>query len=108
MIRKFKPFEAEAIRKEFLSISGEDAYHLKYAMESYQEDYRIGYTVKNYGDGLMMVKDSGRSQGRCLFFFSEIVDGIEILTVVLIYKKETQEAPKHIIETARKRMEESK
>jgi phage-related protein len=46
----------------------------------------------------------GRGQGRCLFFGFEVVDDIERLTVLLIYKKESQEVPERVLKTARERM----
>ena len=104
MRRKFEPFDAETIKREFLALPGEDASSLKFAMESYQWDLGTGYVAKNYGLGLFMIKDSSHGQGRCLFF-RIVVGQPERLIALLIYKKESQEAPARVIETARKRME---
>ena len=79
-------------------------------MANYQADLGFGYVIKHYGQGLMMLKASNRSQGRNLFFFSKRMDDptsgetLDQLVVVLIYKKESQEAPSRLIETARQRM----
>lgn len=75
---------------------------LKWAMECYQSSRDVNYTVKNYGNDLLMIK--GRGQGRCLFFGQEIVDDMERLIVLLIYKKESQEVPTRVLKTARERM----
>jgi len=62
--RKFEPFDAETINREFLALSSEDASSLKFAMQSYQWDLGSGYVVRNYGGGLFMIKDSSHRQGR--------------------------------------------
>lgn len=80
----------------------ECARDLKWAMENYQRMRDANYTVKNYGDDLLVIK--GREQGRCLFFSPEVVDGEERLIVLLIYKKESQEVPERVLKTARARM----
>ena len=76
-------------------------------MELYQADKNVGYTVKNYGEDLTMIK--GHGQGRCLWFAkdTEKINGrvIERLVVLLVYKKESQEAPKRVLRTARERLE---
>lgn len=76
-------------------------------MRAYARDLGIGYEVKAYGGGLMMVKDASRGQGRCLFFaLRREADGSETIVALLVYKKESQEAPKRVLETARRRMGE--
>lgn len=94
----------KVIRKEFFELSDEDGAELRHAMKNYQNGSGKSYEVKNYGEGLLMLKPTGNAAGRCLFFFNEVVNGEEILTVVLIYKKESREAPKQVVETARRRM----
>lgn len=102
MPRKFVRFDDAVIRKEFLYLPRESARDLKWAMENYQSGRDVIYTAKSYGGNLMMIKGSG--QGRCLFFGSEVVDDIERLIVLLIYKKESQDLPERILRTARERM----
>lgn len=99
MSKKFVPFDADVIRKELLSLPVEDHKSLTLAMASYQKDLDSGYRISNYGDGLKMITDSGHGQGRGLFF-AETEEGLILL---LVYKKETQRAPKSVIETARGR-----
>lgn len=94
----------ETINREFLSLSDHDAATLKTAMKNYQLDTGVGYTVRNYGEGLWMLKDSGRAQGRCLFFQRQVVADKERLVAVLVYKKESQEIPARILRTAKERM----
>lgn len=105
--RKFEPFDALVINREFMALPTVDAAELKFAMQNYQDDLGVGYTVRNYGDGLLMLKPSSRSQGRCLFFYREVVDGVERLVALLIYKKESQEVPVRILKAARERREKT-
>ena len=71
-------------------------------MENYQDGRDVNYTVKNYGGDLLMIK--GRGAGRCLFFVREVVDDIERLIVLLVYKKESQDVPERVLKTARERL----
>lgn len=106
MVGKFKAFNGRTINDELLDLPQADFLDLCRAMELYQANKNVGYTVKNYGDDLMMIKGSG--QGRCLWFAreTEIVNGTEVesLIVLLVYKKESQEAPKRVLDTARERL----
>ena len=101
MRRKFEPFNSDVIRKEFFSLPATDATALRIAMAAYQMELGTGCVIKDYKDGLWMLKDASRVQGRCLFFRQEP----HRLVVVLIYKKESDEAPLRVIDAARKRME---
>jgi len=100
--RKFAAFDDAVIRKEFLELPREDARDLKWAMQNYQDRRDVNYTVKSYGNDLLMIK--GRGQGRCLFFGREVVDEVERLIVLLLYKKESDEVPERVLRTARERM----
>ena len=99
MGRKFRPFDLDTIRKEFEALSHDDFLDLTHAMKLLQDEAGIGYTVKDYGNGLKMVK--GSRQGRCLW--TEHESGL-VMVAVLVYKKESEETPKHIMDTARSRM----
>ncbi|HSI74028.1 MAG TPA: hypothetical protein VK934_12700 [Fimbriimonas sp.] len=113
MRRRFGPYNPEVINEELRKLPTRDAIDLKTAMKQYQDDTGVGYRIKNYGDGLMMISDSGRGQGRCLFFRAETNinpktgEVEERLTALLVYKKETQKVPQSVIQTARKRMGET-
>lgn len=80
-------------------------------MKAYVTDEVDKCVVKNYGDGLHMIKARGQGQGRCLYFTRVIEpiargpDGeqVENLVALLFYKKETQDVPSHVLETARAR-----
>ena len=91
-----------------MKIPDDDRRRLKLAMFNYRIDAGVGYEVKTYGGGLMMVRDSSHGSGRCLFFSVGVEKGEEILTALLVYKKESQEAPARILETARTRMRGAK
>jgi len=73
-------------------------------MKAFRLEIEGSYKVKNYGGGLLMIKSSNRAQGRCLFFTLVESDDVETLVALLAYKKESQEAPKQVIETARARL----
>ncbi len=90
--------------KEFRAIPSTDLADLFGAMKAYRQELDGGFTIKRYGDGLMMIKANNRSQGRCLFFSLKEDDGVEVLTALLAYKKETNEVPKRLLDTARDRM----
>ena len=91
-----------------LAVREEDRRKLKFAMASYASDIGANDRLENYGDGLMMITDSSRGQGRCLFFTVANVDGEEVLTALLVYKKETQRAPRRLLDTALQRMRSSR
>lgn len=103
VVRKFEAFDQATINEEFLALTRADFRDLTHAMAQYQRGEESGYIVKNYGDGLMMIK--GNRQGRCLWFSTDrIEDGIQVLTALLVYKKETMRVPDRILQTARERM----
>ena len=72
-------------------------------MESYRDD-EGGYRLSKYDDGLWMLTDATRGQGRRLFFKVIRVKDEEKLVDLLFYKKETPKAPDRVIATARNRM----
>lgn len=98
---EFVFFDPKTISKEFRDLPPEDLARLSAAMQKYVEGNEIGWTIKDYGDGLKMITDSGRGQGRCLFF--EDVEGD--LVIVKVYKKESQLVPQAVLNSARARME---
>lgn len=100
---KWESFNEVVTTTEFLTIPQPDQGALKYAMERYGKGQNVGWVLKNYGDGLMMLKAKNRSAGRCLFFMISETDPARFVAL-LFYKKESDEAPAHIMETARQRM----
>ena len=93
--------------RELLALPQTDFLRLTAAMKAYAIDESSGYVVKSYGDRLMMIKDASHGQGRGLFFSVRVVGGEEVMTLLLVYKKESREAPARVVETARRRMQES-
>lgn len=83
------------------TISQPDRGLLFFAMERYAKGDDAGFTVRNYGGDLFMLKKSG-SSGRSLFFTFDEADRTK-LVVLLAYKKESHEAPAHLIDSARRR-----
>lgn len=99
MSRKFEPFDERIIRKEFWELNTQDFLDLTEAMKNYQLETGVGYTIDNYGEVLMI---KGSRQGRGLFF--TMVEGRVVL--LLVYKKESQKAPKRVIDIAVSRKKE--
>lgn len=101
-------FHRETTDAEFRDLPTRDYHRLTLAMREYARETRSGYVVKSYGEGLMMLKDASQGQGRALFFtIRRDEGGAERLTLLLVYKKESQEAPKRVLDTARQRMRDS-
>ena len=106
--RKFEPFNSQTINAEFRTVPVEDRIRLMFAMQNFQDGIDGGYVVKSYGSGLQMIKATNHSSGRGLFFYSHVVNGVQICRLVLVYKKEATEVPAHVLATARRRMEQSR
>lgn len=104
-MRKFRAFDQTIINRELADLSRDDFADLRLAMHRYQLGIELGYTVKAYEGGLMMIK--GSRQGRCLWFHEgDFEDGVRILTALLVYKKESQEVPERVLRTAKARMKQ--
>ena len=97
--RHWKSFDKRITDKEFQSLAIDDRIGLFEAMKLFALDASIGYTVKNYGEGLMMVKPKD-GQGRCLFFTQIEKAGQLELIALLAYKKEGQKLPISVRRTA--------
>lgn len=96
---QFKPFKEKTIKKEFAELPSGDFKKLQVAMRSFTEGLEAKYQVKDYGDGIKMITDAGRGQGRCIFFFEVEGDAI----IVKVYKKESQKASKQALDAAKAR-----
>jgi len=101
--RRWTSFDQTVTNKELSELPREDRLALYDAMESYRDD-EGGYRLSKYGDGIWMLTDAGRGQGRCLFFKVIQLKDEERLVALLFYKKETPKAPDRIVDTARSRM----
>lgn len=104
VLRRWRAFDSETINRELSALPKEDFLHLTQAMLAFRKAQGSGYVVKNYGDGLLMLKDDSKGQGRCLFFSIRKQGDEEVLTALVVYKKESQEAPARVIKKARQRM----
>jgi len=63
--------------------------------------------IDDYGDGLYRLRHIKPAyQGRLLFFATDRSAGFERLVMLVVYKKQGQTAPQHILETTKKRMEQ--
>lgn len=103
MVRRWESFDAPTTTAEFLSIPQPDQAALKYAMERYGKSQDVGWTTKDYGRGLRMLKARNRTAGRCLFTVRRESD-TERLIALLFYKKEADEAPVAVLNSARRRL----
>jgi phage-related protein len=101
--RHWKSFDQDVTNKEFRDLPIDDLIGLFEAMKLFRYDLGIGYVIKNYGDGLMMIK-AKHGQGRCLFFTIVEVIGTQELIVLTSYKKETQNLPDSVKRLAVQRM----
>jgi len=102
MALKWASFDPEITNAELETIPYPDRGALYQAMSAFAEGLDIKHVAKNYGDGLMMIKASNGTSGRCLFFCEQAGDSMKPIAL-LFYKKESQDAPKHVIEAGRKR-----
>ncbi len=94
-------FDDDILVAEMRTIPQPDRGLLFFAMQRFAQGDDAGFTVKDYGDDLFMLKKKGRS-GRSLFFTYDERDRTS-LVLLLAYKKESDEAPPNLIRTARER-----
>jgi hypothetical protein len=94
-------FDDEVLVAEMRTIPQPDRGLLFFAMQRFAQGDDAGFTVKSYGNGLLMLKKKGRS-GRCLFFTYDEKDSTK-LVLLLAYKKESDEVPESLISTAQGR-----
>jgi len=107
MMREFVPFHEDTIRKELDELPPKDAAKLASLMDHY-EQCGLGNPspaqVDDYGNGLYRLRHIKPAyQGRLLFFASDCSAGFERLVMLVVYKKQGQKAPQHILETAKRR-----
>ncbi len=107
MQRAFLPFDEGTIQKELDELPSKDAAKLVALMNHYEQ---CGFgnpspaQVDDYGDGIYRLRHIKPAyQGRLLFFASIRSSGFEQLVMLVVYKKQGQKVPQHIVETARKR-----
>lgn len=114
-VRKFIPYDQDAIRKEMENLPESDFIALKYAMGKYaqsagdeilppaavEDQHRYG---AKYRPVFKVRHRSGSHQGRAFFYFGAKTEGVEPMVVLLVYKKEKDEAPRHLVEAAYQRM----
>lgn len=107
-MRQWLSFDRDTLDQEFRALPRKDMIDLFEAMKAYRMEVETGWVVKNYGNGLLMIKPSNKGAGRCLFFAVRSVSrggqNVEELIALLAYKKESQDVPKAHIRTARSRM----
>ena len=94
-------FDDEILVAEMRTIPQPDRGLSFFAMQRFAQGDNAGFTLKNYGDGLIMLKKKSRS-GRSLFFTYDEADEAK-LVLLLAYKKESDEAPESLINAARER-----
>ena len=97
---KFINYDNETIAAELGGIPSPDLGLLFSAMGRYSEGDDVGFTIKDYDEGLLMLKKDRRN-GR-LLFSHDATTGPRPVSL-LAYKKESQKAPQNLIATARER-----
>lgn len=115
MRREFIPFDESIIRKEFLALPDLDRAKMLALIEHYQQ---CGFgnpspaQVDDYGGGLYRLRHVKQAyQGRLIFFATDRVAGFERLVILVVFKKQSQDLPQKVLETARyrkKQWEESR
>src|SRR5579862_3264535 len=110
--RRWTSFDPEVTNKEAAALPSLDRKRLFRAMKAYVSEEESKCVVKNYGGGLYMIKDRSQGRGRCLYFTRILEQApqalnpepVENLVALVFYKKESQETPGQILETARARL----
>ncbi|MHB8636524.1 MAG: hypothetical protein ACYC96_08630 [Fimbriimonadaceae bacterium] len=94
-------FDDDILVAEMRTIPQPDRGLLFFAMQRFARGDDAGFTLKKYGDDLLMLKKNGRS-GRSLFFTYDESDETK-LVLLLAYKKESDEVPESVLKSARHR-----
>jgi hypothetical protein len=107
MRREFDYFDDDIITAELDALPAKDAAKLVVLMD-YYETVGLGgpspAKIQNYGDGIMCIRHIKPAyNGRALFYAGESRSGYQLLWLLTVYKKESQEVPKQILERARER-----
>ncbi len=112
MRRVFSSFDEGVTDKEFFSLPDRDQAKLASVLEHYeatQESNTRPAIVKDYGGGLYMIRhERAVYQGRCLFFRTGAVDGVEQLVIAAFYKKESDAVLRRVLDRAVTRMKRFK
>ncbi|CAN5517637.1 hypothetical protein BH11ARM2_BH11ARM2_30330 [soil metagenome] len=117
--RKFVPFASDTIKKEMGKLPDDDFAALKHAMSSFAKSQgdEILPPATSEGQGKYdqkfrdIHKIRHRNQdfkGRGFFYYGPVTNGTQHLVVVLVYKKEKSDAPRHLLEAALDRMVKNK
>lgn len=115
MRRKFLPFDTNTIYKEMEALADSDFIALQYAMARYVQSAGSDLLPPAMVEGnqkynprfrpIYIIRHrSGTHQGRALFYFGQMLNGIEPLYVLVVYKKEKDETPRELLEAAYQRM----
>lgn len=107
MRREFIPYDEQIILRELRALPDRDRAKLVALLEHYET---VGLSnpmpaqVDDYGDGLYRLRHAKPAyQGRLIFFATERIKDFERLVILVVYKKEGQKTPKHVLETAKSR-----
>lgn len=106
-MRHWSSFDSSVTDREFAALNVDDRVSLFEAMKLYRMDAGVGYVVKSYGQGILMIKPKA-GQGRCLFFGVVETQGSLELVALLAYKKESQKVPRRLLDLASERMRQYK
>jgi phage-related protein len=107
MRREFDYFDEEVIKQELNALPPADAANLVTVMDHYET---VGFDdpkpakVQDYGDGIRCIRHvKPNYRGRGLFYVGQTGPGYQKLWILTVYKKESQEVPKHVLERAKAR-----
>jgi phage-related protein len=107
MLREFDYYDDDTITQELDALPPKDAANLIAIMNGYET---VGFgnpspaKIQDYGEGIKSIRHFKPSyKGRGLFYVGESGAGYQKLWILTVYKKESQEVPKHILERAKSR-----
>src|SRR5580704_11709269 len=107
MLRQWVYCDEELIRREFAEIPAKDRAKLMAVMEHYRT---VGLgnpspaQIDVYGGGIRRLRHIKPAyQGRLLFFVADRAAEIERLVVLTVFKKQSQDVPKYVLDRAEAR-----
>ena len=107
MQREWAYCDEELIRREVAELPAKDRAKLLALMEHYRT---VGHAnpspvmIDDYGDGIKRLRHIKPAyQGRLLFFAIDRTSGSERLVALTVYKKQSQDVPKSVLDRAKAR-----
>ncbi len=107
MRREFDFFDDGIIEQEMEDLPAKDAANLIAVMDHYET---VGFDdpkpakIQDYGEGIRSIRHVRPNyKGRALFYVGESSPGYQKLWILTVYKKESQEVPRNVLDRAKTR-----